>query len=471
MQRITEIISDFSVYCIRKIAIFTNEFEGNPNTFILTRYVSSDDDHIFLMVNISEFLKTYFKTLLMERGYKYRIYPNKAQRELIAKTFGCCRFVYNHALDRRKTLYENKGMSESRVDINNWCNRDLKAQYEWLREVDKFALTNSIYDMDNAYKKFFREHVGYPKFKSKHDIRQSYKTNYSHNNIAVDFDENMIKLPKLGRIKAKIHRTFDGVIKNATVSCTPSGKYFVSICVNSELPEFNSTFGVIGLDLGIKDLCSCSDGTKFNSPNLTKLQSRLKHQQRSLSKKTKGSSNYKKQKVRLARLHERISNIRKDSLHKLSRSLVDENQVIVTESLNVKGMLRNHHLARSISNASWYELTRQLEYKSRWYGRKYIKIDTFYASSQTCNCCGHKEQKVKNLAVRSWTCSKWSVMHDRDVNAAVNILKEGLRQEGLEVYIGQELPEFKPVDRPTMDDRRICDLRSRAGMKQETHRL
>ena len=407
----------------------------------------------------------------MERGYKYRIYPNKAQRELIAKTFGCCRFVYNHALDRRKTMYENEGVSLSRTDCNNWCNRELKAQYEWLREVDKFALTNSIYDMDNAYKKFFKEHAGYPKFKSKHNSRQSYTTNFTNDNIAVDFDGNTIKLPKLGRLKAKVHRTFDGIIKNATVSCTPSGKYFVSICVDSVISEFHPALGIVGLDLGIKDLCTCSDGTKFNSPDLTKLQARLKRQQRSLSKKTKGSNNHKKQKVRLARLHEKITYIRKDSLHKLSRSLVDENQVIVTESLNVKGMLRNHHLARSISDASWYELTRQLEYKSRWYGRKYIKIDTFYASSQTCSNCGHKEQKVKNLALRSWICPKCSADHDRDVNAAVNILKEGLRQEGLEIYIGQGLPEFKPVDRPTMDDRRTSGLRSRAGMKQEAHRL
>lgn len=407
----------------------------------------------------------------MERGYKYRIYPNKEQREFIAKTFGCCRFVYNHALDRRKTLYENEGVSLSRTDCNNWCNRELKAQYEWLREVDKFALTNSIYDMDNAYKKFFKEHAGYPKFKSKHNSRQSYTTNYTNRNIAVDFSGNTIKLPKLGRVKAKVHRTFDGVIKNATVSCTPSGRYYVSICVDSSLPEFNLASGVVGVDLGLKDLCICSDGAKYDSPDLTKLQSRLKRQQRSLSKKTKGSSNYKKQKERLARLHEKITNIRKDSLHKLSRSLVDENQIIVTESLNVKGMLKNHHLARSISAASWSELTRQIEYKSRWYGRKYIKIDTFYASSQTCCNCGHKEPKVKNLSVRSWTCPQCSSVHDRDVNAAVNILKEGLRKEGLEIYIGQGLPEFKPVDRPTMDDRRVNDLRSRTGMKQEAHRL
>lgn len=406
----------------------------------------------------------------MERGYKYRIYPNKAQRELIAKTFGCCRFVYNQALDRKKTLYKNEGKSLSRIDCNNWCNRELKVQYEWLREVDKFALTNSIYDMDNAYKKFFKEHAGYPKFKSKHNGRQSYKTNYSHNNIAVDFDENTIKLPKLGIIKARVHRIFDGVIKNATISCTPSGKYFVSICVNSELPEFRPTQGIIGIDLGIKDLCTCSDGTKCDSPDLIRLQSSLKRQQRNLSKKTKGSNNYKKQKVRLARLYEKITNIRKDSLHKLSRHLVDENQIIVTESLNVKGMLKNHHLAHSISDASWYELTRHIEYKSGWYGRKYIKIDTFYASSQTCSNCGHREPKVKNLSVRSWTCPRCSAVHDRDINAAVNILKEGLRQEGLEIYIGQGLPEFKPVDRPTMDDRRTSDLRSRAGMKQEAHR-
>lgn len=174
--------------------------------------------------------------------------------------------------------------------------------------------------------------------------------------------------------------------------------------------------------------------------------------------------------MRLARLHEKITNIRKDSLHKLSRSLVDENQVIVTESLNVNGMLKNHRLARSISEASWYELTRQIEYKSRWHGRKYIKIDTFYASSQTCCNCGQKEPKVKNLTIRSWTCPQCSSVHDRDVNAAVNILKEGLRQEGLEIYLGQGLPEFKPVDRPTMDDRQHAGLRSSDRSKQEKFR-
>ena len=390
---------------------------------------------------------------------------------MIAKTFGCCRFVYNHALEWRSTLYKNEGISISRVDCNNWCNRELKKQYEWLREVDKFALTNSIYDMDNAYKMFFKEHTSYPKFKSKHNSHQSYKTNYTTGNIAVNFDENTIKLPKLGRVKAKIHRTFIGTIKNATISYTSSGKYFVSICVDSEIQEFHYASGVVGIDLGLKDLCTCSDGSKFDGTDLTKLQSRLKRQQRNLSKKTKGSSNYRKQKVRLARVHEKISNIRKNSLHKLSRSLVDENQVIVTEKLNVKGMLKNHNLARSISDASWSELTRQIEYKSRWSGRKYIKIDTFYPSSQICSNCGHKEPKVKNLSVRSWICPKCSAVHDRDINAAVNILNVGLRQEGIEIYIGQELPEFKPVDRPTMDDRRICDLRSRAGMKQESHRL
>lgn len=407
----------------------------------------------------------------MERGYKYRLYPNKDQRELIAKTFGCCRFVYNQALDRRKTLYENEGKSLSRIDCNNWCNRELKVQYEWLREVDKFALTNSLFDLYNAYKRFFGEHKGYPKFKSKHSNRQSYKTNYSHNNIVVDFDNNFIKLPKLGKVKAVVHRSCDGIIKNATISCTPSGKYYVSICADCSIPEYNAAMGIIGIDLGLKDLCVDSNGQKLASPNFKNLHDRLKHKQHSLSRKTKGSNNYKKQKVKLARLHEKITNIRKDSLHKLSRSLVDENQIIVTESLNVNGMLNNHRLARSISDASWYELTRQIEYKSRWYWRKYIKIDTFYASSQTCSNCGHKEPKVKNLAVRTWTCPKCCTIHDRDVNAAINILKEGLRQEGLYVYIGQGLPEFKPVDRPTMDDRRNSDLRSRAGMKQETHRI
>lgn len=408
----------------------------------------------------------------MERGYKYRIYPTEEQRKLMAKTFGCCRFVYNQCLAKRKYLYESERKSISRTDCNNWCNRELKKEFDWLREVDKFALTNAIFDIDSAYNKFFREHAGYPKFRSKHNGHKSYKTNYTNGNIAVDFESNRIKLPKLGNVKIKLHRRFEGQIKNVTVSLTPSGKYFVSICVDTPVPDFTHASGVVGIDVGLKNLVVTSDGMKVDIPSeLESLRKRVGRLQHALSRKKKGSSNYSKQKHHIAVIHDKISNIRKDNLHKITRKLIDENQVIVSEDLNVKGMLRNHHLARGIASASWSELTRQLSYKSSWYGRKYIWIDTFFPSSQYCSCCGYRNNSVKDFSIRKWTCPECGTHHDRDINAARNILSEGLRKEGIDEYIGQELPEYKPVDRPTMDERGDCRLRSRAGMKQEAHRL
>lgn len=360
----------------------------------------------------------------------------------MAKTFGCCRFVYNRCLDRKRTLYETEKVSLSRNACNNWCNRELKAEFEWLREVDKFALTNAIYDMDSAYMKFFKEHAGYPKFRSRHSGKNTYKTNYTNGNIAVDFDSNRIKLPKLGLVKVKLHRKFEGTIKNVTVSMAPSGKYFVSICVEEGFPEFRRASGTVGLDVGVKDLCITSDGHKHDMPSeIAKLQEKLKRMQHELSRKRKGSSNYNKQRRRIALVHERISNMRRDNLHKLTRKLVDENQVIVSETLNVRGMLRNHKLAGRIASSSWSELMRMLSYKSEWHGRKYIKIDKFFASSQTCSICGQRNKAVKDLSVRRWICLNCGTIHDRDVNAARNILREGLRMEGLEEYIGQELPE------------------------------
>lgn len=406
----------------------------------------------------------------MERGYKYRIYPTVKQQELMVKTFGCCRFVYNRCLDRRITLYESKQQSMSRIDCNNWCNRELKQEFDWLREVDKFALTNAIYDMDSAYRNFFRKHACHPKFRSKHDGHNSYKTNYTNGNISVDFEANRLKLPKLGSVKAKLHRKFEGRIKNATISLAPSGKYYVSICVDTPVPDYVHASGLVGIDVGLKTLVVTSDGVKADSPTaLDALRKRIRRMQHDLSRKRKGSVNYSKQKRRIAVIYERISNIRKDNLHKITKRLTDENQVIVSEDLNVKGMLKNHNLACGIASASWSELTRQIAYKSRWYGRKYIMVDRFFPSSQYCSRCGYRNVAMKDLSIRSWTCPKCGTNHDRDVNAAKNILLEGLCKEGMEEYIGQELPEYKPVDRPTMDERSSCCLRSRAGLKQEAH--
>ena len=352
------------------------------------------------------------------------------QKVQIAKTFGCCRFVYNQTLAYRKETYEKEKKSVSKTDCNNFCNRELKKEYEWLKDVDKFSLTNAIYNMDAAYQKFFKEHAGYPKFKSKHDNHKSYTTNFTNGNIGVDFVTGKIKLPKLRTVKAKLHREFVGEIKSATISQVPSGKYYVSILVETEHTAMPEKDGQAGLDLGIKDLCITSDGRKYENPKtLAKQERKLKKLQRQLAHKEKRSKNYYKARKQIALCHEKIRNTRKDYLHKISNEIISENQVIVTENLQIKNMVKNHHLAKSISDVSWYELTRQLAYKAEWNKRKYVKIDKFYASSQLCSACGYQNADTKDLSVRMWKCPKCGAEHDRDINAAKNILAEGLRQQ------------------------------------------
>lgn len=364
----------------------------------------------------------------MLKAYKYRIYPNKQQEEQIHKTFGCCRFVYNQTLAYRKDKYEQDKQSMSKISCNNYCNQILKKKYDWLKKVDKFALTNAIYNMDSAYQKFFKEHTGYPKFKSKKNPKRSYTTNFSNGNIEISFNKNKIKLPKLKWVKVKIHREFKGQIKSATISQAPSGKYFVSILVETEHSPMNSTGSVVGIDLGIKDLLITSNGKKYDNIHTTKkYEKKLAKEQRKLFHKIKGSNNWNKQKIKVARIHEKIHNTRIDNLHKISHELVQENQLIVSENLAVSNMVKNHNLAKAISDCGWYELTRQISYKSEWNNRQYIKIGRFTKSSQPCNVCGYINTDTKDLSVREWVCPKCGTIHDRDVNAAINILNEGLR--------------------------------------------
>lgn len=317
----------------------------------------------------------------------------------------------------------------SKIDCNNYVNQTLKQDNAWLKEVDKFALTNAVYSMDNAYQRFFKLHAGYPKFRSKHNHRKSYTTCITGTNIKVLFDQDKIQLPKLKRIRARLSRPFYGQIKNATVSQTPSGKYFVSILVETKHEKLSSTGGMIGVDLGIKDLLITSDGQKYDNKRIIKkYEDKLIRAQRSLSRKVKGSNNYDKQRIKVARIHEKIHNVRIDYLHKITHQLISENQVIVSEDLGVKNMVQNHCLAKAISDCGWSELTRQLAYKAEWNNRQYIKIGRFVASSQMCHVCGYVNPETKDLSVRKWICPQCKTIHDRDVNAAINILNEGIKQ-------------------------------------------
>lgn len=368
------------------------------------------------------------------KGFKYRIYPTEEQEIQLSKTFGSCRFVYNQLLAKKIELYKEENKSINKTECNNYCNRELKKEYLWLKEVDKFALTNSIYDLDTAYQNFFRrikqgsDKAGFPHFKSKHDHYHSYKTNFTNNNIKVDFENDRVQLPKLKWVKAKLHRKFEGKILFATVSKTPSNKYFVSFNVEVEHKVLTENNNSIGMDLGIKDLLITSDGEVFDNQKITyKYEEKLSKLQRQFAKKKKGSSNWNKHRIKIARLYEKITNKRKDNLHKISSKIVKDNQLIFSEDLNIKGMVKKHNLAKAIHDMGWYELTRQLTYKSEWNYKIYKKVNRFFPSSQLCNVCNYQNKDTKNLGIRFWTCPNCGTTHDRDKNASINILKEGLK--------------------------------------------
>jgi putative transposase len=307
----------------------------------------------------------------------------------------------------------------------------LKKELEWLKEADSTALQAVIQNLEFAYQNFFRrvkngEKPGFPKFKSKRDNKKSYKSKSVSKNIEIY--EKSIKLPKLGLVDCRVSKQVEGRILSATVSQNPSGKYFVSVvCTEIEVEPFEKTGAVTGIDVGLKEFAVLSDGEKIeNHKYLRKSEKKLIREQRRLSRKPKGSNNRNKARIKVARIHEKISNQRNDSMHNLTTELVKTYDVISVESLKIKNMVKNRKLAKSISDVSWGEFVRQLEYKCDWYDKTLTKIPSFYASSQTCHVCGFKNEAVKDLKIRLWVCPECGTLHDRDINAAVNILNKGL---------------------------------------------
>lgn len=375
----------------------------------------------------------------MEKAYKFRIYPNKEQALLMQKTFGSVRFVYNHYLAKRIELYEEQGVTFG----YNKCSSDMtqlkkQDEYDWLKEVDSTALQSSLKDLDFAFKNFFRrvkqgdKKVGYPRFKSKKFSKKSYTAKMN-----IRLEERHIVLPKLGLVKCRVSRQIEGRILSATIEQRPSGKYFVSVlCTEVEVEAFDKTGLNIGVDLGLKTLVTLSNGESYSHPKaLNKSLKKLAKLQKQLSRKQIGSSNRNKARIKVARLHEKISNQRNDFSHKLSTNMVHGFDVIAIEHLQVKNMVKNKKLARHITDASWSEFVRQMEYKADWYGKAVVKVDTFFPSSQLCSSCGYQNSEVKDLKIRKWTCPNCNATHDRDLNASLNIRNIGINTVGhTEIY-------------------------------------
>ena len=404
----------------------------------------------------------------MLNAYKYRLHPTREQSGFFNKSFGCVRFIYNWGLQKRIEAYmKDKG----RISYVQLCAMltELKKdeQYSWLRDVSNECLQQALRNLDAAFTRFFREKKGFPRFKSKSRSRQSYKAILS---VHVDQERRRIKLPKIGWVKYGNNRKFEGNVRSVTVSVTPSGKYHVSVLVDDgkEIPEklpvtFDTT---IGIDMGIKDFAVCSNGDTYENPrHLIKAEQRLRTLQKRLSRKKKGSNRRNRARMILAIQHEKVANRRQDYLHKISTKIVRENQAIVVEDLNIKGMMRNHRLSKAIGACGWSTFFKMLEYKCERQGKTFIRIGRFDPSSKTCSC-GHVYKGLK-LFEREWVCPNCGSVNDRDLIAACNIKRFGLQEQNL-LFVNKPVAHGgSDVEVPTMDDRQEIDLKSSVPVKRQ----
>ncbi len=365
------------------------------------------------------------------KAYKFRLYPNDLQKEKIHSFIGATRFIFNYFLDLKKKSYEEDKKTLTKFECCKLVTRILKAEHPWIKTIDSLAIRAAIFDLDDAYQRFYRGN-GYPKFKSKYKSRASYRTTYVNDNIRLDLDRKVIRLPKLKDVKIRGYRHLNqlkGRIINVTVTKETTGKYYVSVLCeeNKKIEEINYK-SIVGVDLGIKDLIVTSDGDVYKNPqSIKRFEKRIKRKQRELSRRKKGSQNYRKTKIKLAILFKKLKNARKYLIHSITNKLIKDYDLIAVENLQVNNMLKDKKLSKLISDASFHEIKRVLKYKTEWQGKRLIEIDTYYPSSQICSRCDFRNHEMKSLTKRVYECECCGNKLNRDLNASVNIMFEGLK--------------------------------------------